>query len=943
MENLLHPLLPKKFENDATAYKPVKELADVLDQAEKLHIRNVAVAGPFGSGKSSVLTTLMADFKSHTYLSISLATLQVNDDEENKQTEKREGEHNHLNNERDKNINKQIEYSILQQIIYKENADTLPNSRFRRITHYSKSKLCLYSILGVITTLALIYIFSWPSAITDTLYSLCNINPNNMVIKFIGICWIIYCLYVTIGHIIKSYGNSKLKKLNLIDGGIEVSEDASAFNKHLDEILYFFQVTKYDVVIIEDLDRFNPSANIFLKLRELNRLLNESKIVGRHITFVYAIRDDVFKETDRTKFFDYIITIIPVINFSNSKDKLKEELRKRGFKEDEIPKDDDISEMAFFIQDMRMLINIANEYKQYRDRLCDEKSTLDPTKLLAMIVYKNYFPADFNELQYGSRRSKVYTCISKKKEFITEALNNIEQQKEKLITEEKAYKENCVLHINELRLLFIYQLQRKISNESAIQININNKFHTLEEIAKNNELFESLREMSTISYKNSNNPSKKIDIKSIMIDLDSKMNLTDRLKALEKDNDYYKSEHERLQKRIIEIKSLKLSELFNKYISGDNPLYKQLELSPMQDIFIRRGYIDEEYYDYISYFYEGTLSNTDRKLLMSIKQQIVEPYDYHINKIENFAKELQNYTFYNDAILNNNLLDYLAEHEQSEKFELIMQRLERKNAPLQFLAQYYEYGNQQDIVFNHFINSNRDITWTQIREWKNDEEKDTLTEAYLKFCKALNKDQQKWLNDNYTFLAQHTESIGLDTCFALVTTSKFVELSNASETLLNNVIDCSKYEITLHNLWIIVQALCKDESITEKNLNLTRLRACKKDSVTNYINANINTAISCIKNEDKDESAETILYILNHDNISNELKENYLKQQTNQISDIKLIKHEDIYDIAIRNCLITPTWENVTIYFTYTKDDLTHELASYINHFADILSQSKYT
>ena len=74
------------------------------------------------------------------------------------------------------------------------------------------------------------------------------------------------------------------------------------FNKYLDEIVYFFQVTKVKLVIIEDLDRFG-TPNIFLKLRELNQLINESKIVGRHITFIYAVKDDIFKDEERTKFF----------------------------------------------------------------------------------------------------------------------------------------------------------------------------------------------------------------------------------------------------------------------------------------------------------------------------------------------------------------------------------------------------------------------------------------------------------------------------------------------------------------------------------------------------------------------------------------------------------------------------------------------------------------
>ena len=48
---------------------------------------------------------------------------------------------------------------------------------------------------------------------------------------------------------------------------------------------------------------------------------------------------------------------------------------------DEIP-DEDLSEIAFFIQDMRILTNIANEYSQYRCKLYNpDNNNLSRTKL----------------------------------------------------------------------------------------------------------------------------------------------------------------------------------------------------------------------------------------------------------------------------------------------------------------------------------------------------------------------------------------------------------------------------------------------------------------------------------------------------------------------------------------------------------------------------------
>lgn len=100
-------------------------------------------------------------------------------------------------------------------------------------------------------------------------------------------------LYKSFVFLIGKYGSSRLNQVKIAGGEIQIKEENSIFNHHLDEILYFFQCTKYNVVVIEDLDRFNTS-NIFLKLRELNFLLNQSNIVGRKIKFVYAIKDDMF-------------------------------------------------------------------------------------------------------------------------------------------------------------------------------------------------------------------------------------------------------------------------------------------------------------------------------------------------------------------------------------------------------------------------------------------------------------------------------------------------------------------------------------------------------------------------------------------------------------------------------------------------------------------------
>ncbi|WP_277233690.1 hypothetical protein [Phocaeicola salanitronis] len=936
----IETLLPKKLEKSDASYKSVIELNEALSSAEKEHIRNIALTGPFGSGKSSVLITLREDFaKEYKFLPISLATLQANEEENNisdlgGESDEKERE------KRIESLNRKIEYSILQQLIYREKTETVPNSRFRKIVHLSKWELVKYPVAFVLTFLCILIVFEPSFAKVDSIYDFFSWgNKWNTIFDFAAAVWLLVALYKIARYVFKSYSNSKLNKLNLKDGEIEVIENNSIFNKHLDEILYFFQVTDYNVVIIEDLDRFG-TPNIFLKLRELNQLINESKIVGRHITFIYAIKDDIFKDEERTKFFDFITTVIPVINPSNSKDKLKSALEKKGCGNDGIS-DDDLSEMAFFIQDMRILTNIVNEYKQYRDKLCaNNASRLNKTKLLGMIVYKNYYPQDFASLH--RREGKVYRCISSKPKFIPLALKAIEKSEEELSKKEQIFKQNENLSKADLRRLFLFNLWHRLSNK-PLSVRIDNNYYSLEQIAASEILFSKLISEKEITYQYryhhhyTSTESAAIDFKQI----DRDLNYSGRIDLIEKGAKYFHNEHRHIQQEKIKVKSLRLKDLIQKYKLGESEEFKSIGLTPMMNVFIRRGYFDEDYYDYISYFYEGMVSLADRELLLSMKIEEGRPYEYHIDKIENFVKELKDYMFESDAILNIDLLDYLASNGiYNEMFEHLMIRLECDNAPLQFLSQYYSEGKQQREVFKHFIEYAN--SWNYIINWRNDTEKENLIEAYLKFCQELGQEQQGWVNGNFKFLVEHCDDITLDQSLKLASTSCFVNLCDGSDDLLDYVIEHNCYEISLENMLLITRHLYKDDkTISAGNLNFTRIKATGNESFVGYVRENISTAIQCFKDENKDESSETLMFLLTNEYIASDVKVKYLTGQHNHIDSFAGIEDKEMYDIAVESKIILPTWENVSCYYDY-RNGINEWLKSYINHYATKLSNAAY-
>lgn len=823
--------------------------------------------------------------------------------------------------------------------MYREETANVPNSRFKRISYLPPKTIRRYSVYGVLTLLAILIAFEPKFARIESFYSFFNLGRvGNLITDGLCVVWLLFILFLLFRYFFRAYANSKLNKLNLKDAEISVVEDNSIFNKHLDEILYFFQVTKYDVVIIEDLDRFD-TTDIFLKLRELNQLINESKIVGRHISFIYAIKDDMFKNEERTKFFDYITTVIPVINPSNSKDILLRKLKDNGFENDGIS-DEDLSEMAFFIQDMRILTNIVNEYSQYREQLCHNNGNqkLDKTKLLAMIVYKNYFPKDFAELH--CRKGKVYTCISNKRKFIELSSSELDKQNVALQKEETEYVNNLHLQEKDLRKLYLFRLNESLSFNVS-DIVLNGTRYNLRQIADDENLFDMLVSTTddvTYHYRGGYySTSTKVNFRNI----DIETRYSERLKRLKDGKKIYTQKYNDINRKKIAIRSLPLKVLLTEYQVGATEMYQNIGLAPMQDVFIRRGLIDEEYYDYISYFYEGMMSSTDRELLLSIKRDIALHFEYHINKIENFVNDLKDYMFESDAILNIELLGFLAQNiKYKDYFEHIMIRIERDPMPLDFLVQYYEYGHGQKCVFAHIITWDAAYFWRTIRACDL-ENKDMLMEAFLKFCGELSEEQQLWLNGNYKFLVDHYAGLSKDRALTLAANSTFESLIEDNNELLDSIIEKSGYAINAHNLTLIVNYLCSNDlAISEDTLNYTRATSTGNNNVTEYINENIKVSILCFKDVQKDESIDSILYILNCLDLDAERKEEHLIGQQNHLPDFDNIT-SDMHKIAIKTYLIDPHWGNVIIYFNQT-NAMTDELLEYISHYSSELTSQLF-
>ncbi|XDN94198.1 hypothetical protein KPL62_18625 [Enterobacter ludwigii] len=367
-------------------------------------IRNIAVTGPYGAGKSSVLKTwCRTQGETLSVLTVSLADFDMqkqasDDDTDDDKGKKGEDGKNEVTSE------KSIEYSILQQILYKNKKNELPYSRIERISGVTFEQILKSAALLTLTIMlagvALFFLapdyltakLSLPVVLSQFLLE-CPFAArlSGAVLSVLSaLALLLYQLYRT-GIFDRKVS---LDKVDIIKGAVTTKASSpSLLNVYIDEIVYFFDSTKYNVVIFEDLDRLNNNR-IFIKLREINQIINNCLSDRNPLKFIYAVRDDLFSSAEsRTKFFDFVIPVIPVMDSDNASDHFsnkftEEEKSQKGLNEC-------ISRIATFIPDMRVMHNITNEFRLYQNIVNNRENT---PKLLAMIAYKNLCAEDYHSI-----------------------------------------------------------------------------------------------------------------------------------------------------------------------------------------------------------------------------------------------------------------------------------------------------------------------------------------------------------------------------------------------------------------------------------------------------------------------------------------------------------------------------------------------------------------
>ena len=919
-------------------------------------IKNIALTGPYGSGKSSIINTFLKrnPLLEDKSVRISLATFAD------------------IGSKDDLEGHQEIEKGILKQLFYKVEQHKIPQSRYRKIHRISRFRVFIGMVFCL--TIAAILTFIFCPDILETTYNLIIAAgskiavPTWFALAIFGLIILVALMVATkIFQLFACRISIKEIKLptNTTVKGNEIDKE-SIFDKNIDEIVYFFEVTGLSIVFIEDLDRFKD-AKIFIQLRELNTLLNNYDAIKQPIVFVYAIRDDIFTDAERTKFFEFIIPVIPVINSTNSGEILLKMLQSEdteSYKHDISP--NYVLDISPYISDMRILQNIYNEFVLYKATLkIGQQLTLSDESMMSLIVFKNLYPKHFAALQ--DEAGIVKQAFKDKDRFVAKKQAELKQRINTLSDLLNKIAKDTLNDTRELKTAMLAAITNW--NGVAYRVSCGSRcaYYADAILQDDFDIMELLQNGSwTVQYSTPRGSNSTLQYQSINEICSRYADRLNYLKEAGKERQVsMRAEIEALTVQTRNIATWPLKRLVTEFGAEKIFATPEVQDNALLVFMLRKGYIDEKYVDYINFFKGSSITTEDMNFILSVKNQNPKPYTYNISKTPQVLLRLQNHEFAEKAILNFDLLEYmLSNHENDDKLSVFMQQLSNESTDSwKFIDEFIDRTNYEkrfvklladnwsgwwaDIYHNHVLTFERKIRYlTSLCYYLDLETLSALNSNGLivKFFVEHENILQHLPSDLTTKITQIISEFNI--CF------QRLQIAGVSPQLLDFIFDNRHYELNVDMIQRIVE--CKEEGLciyldtqnytTIINLGYGALLDYVYEKLEIYIDSiilresNVEESVSSITDllERRIEDITQCKKVIEHENFFVDAIESVCYQ----FIETAPTSVQEIWNSLISNGKVSVTWKNVYKY--WEEYGFTHVIISFMISNADNLAKKEF-
>ncbi|WP_341457222.1 hypothetical protein [Clostridium perfringens] len=641
---------------------------------------------------------------------------------------------------------------------------------------------------------------------------------------------------------------------------------------------------------------------------------------------------DLFVGENRTKFFDYIIPVIPNMDANNSYNDLHKRFNNNNIKiEDEF-----ISDITIFITDKRLLTNTFNEFLLYKDKLKHLKE-YEYKYLFSIVLYKNIYPIDF--LKLTNQEGFLYEIINNKKIYIQRELEKI-NTKIKEIENKIEDLNNKIIKDDDDLLSFILGLLARKGYYNIDNTDFDNIF---------------LDDIRNIMNKEEND---RIYVNSYYENVSDIFTDEIKEKILEKENlvkNNKFSEKNILKKELLNLKN-KRKFLLEKTLSDlilDSSINIDFGKNKLIKVLLIKGYINERYNNYISYFREGEITFKELEFIQFIISKTFVPIDYELKNTDKIIKRISIKDVGNEYILNLYLIRDLIQNQtkfDKLKYSKILSQFNKINDfKLNFLERFSEFNIEAYEMLIKEISINNKSLFTVL--CFNNKSNDFINLNFESFMKQLTVDEiieqninsvvKKYiLNEkNIIFFnsVQNNKNKFIDLINKLDIKFKNLnligsKLEHIDKKGINSIInEQNKYEINTNMIKYIYNFNNKFDILVE-HVSYSMIRNSNNEYMKKYISDNINIYIKNVfldENYMDDENIEYIIELLNLESLKKDLQVEIIKRKRFIISSFTEITNISLLDELLLNNKVSISWSNLNFYFN--QKGLNNYLINYLN------------
>lgn len=929
------------LDNSPTISEDYSEDANILNaKISNPTVKNIAVVAKLGAGKSSVIETYLDKYRKKQKINkkmfinesgkinkVDYKQAKKDNKSANKKIDKKKFIKISLSTFNGKDYNEEsVERSILQQLLYSQSKQKLPNSKIERTNKPSIWKSIIFA--------SLLTIFIISSILFGTELSTINVFPNTKWIKylFLGLITVsfglilFYCIYF------KSLKRIKYKDFELETKNENIS--SSIINKLIDEILYFFECIDVNLVIFEDLDRL-PDTEIFVKLRELNTILNNSSNRKcKKITFLYAVKSEVIENfEERAKFFDFILSIVPIVNPTTTEEKIREFIKKINNDGDNLKlKEEYIKDISLYIPDMRILKNTFNDYIITRNRIVNDKNKnrISNEKLFTLSLYRNLFPAEYTKLE---NKNGVLAILLNKKVLSEVLLKDVKKEILELETKINEVNNEQANDFDELKFLLngillesSYTSYRSpLIKVKAITTFENIDYNTVEHpIHRGYCVNLSAQDVGRISSIDFLKREKNIKLKTENKLQDIKI----RIENLNKEKQIiYSLPYEDLVER------LGIQKVFNNdHINENKDFSDNVDDAKFLNFLkfaIKNKYLDDRYSEYTHNLSSSIISQADIEFIKNV-QNGNSDFAYQIENIKEVFDRLKKEDFNYCSVINKTVLKNIHLLSNKSKKQNLLNTLSScQEDSFTFIIEFFAMEENEEIIkLAGHLKNDLMLASNVIKSNLTDQKKDVIINTLFKSVNNINLINNEQCITTYMSTKKDIGDILKD--LSIEEIKNLFEAINPSFKNLNKdlttnevmklIIESRYYEININNLLYVLKV--DNDSCGDLMSNVMKFVEIDK-GLKNYIEDNLNIFINNILINDKViNSKENSLFATSL--LMNSSVEADKKMLLIQKYDI-LIEEADKVDISLLACLILnnkikPTWSNLQFSFERLED-----------------------